>query len=616
MMEYFGIRLAGGGEYTADEEYVLHAPSLMGRAMGRGAHSLLYEHDMLRPAGHGGVFTWDGIENAITQNPLWSKSFQWIDYIMWWRGGARRTAARPAYMDNRVIRLTSPIPFPELARIYSNECSASTQAAVRDLIANRSLALAQTGLCDDPRMPCTREKLEARFQAELSCAPAADAAAAGAVCAWGEQDMCDVLKSSTFDQLLALPLFTDVSDHFAVMSWVMLDPPPARPADHVDLLPPLPLPLPQAGGPLAARVQDLTKVSAIHQGAFENAFAVRRDLSPPPPTWDATKAYLQLRRREDKRSSHRYMRIMTQNLHFRPYDIRGAVDRIRGAWCDPGGSAYNMQEVRACAFVDALANMQPHERPHVVCLQETQHVQANARLQERMSKLYRHHVTSLTPGMDTDDYVPRVGIWSGLQVWTNYEIVLGSCRFRRFTATTLETLTGKTRGKVPSAGADSFVVNKGVLCVTAVKGSQERRRVRFVVTHPSPYVFYEGVAGWATRATNAEQVALTHVAQLEYAAGVIQKWVEDTDGMADPVFIAGDMNINRYATQPETAAERALDTASACCSNEFVRMLRTLQADMPMIVPDANPVRWVATHPDAPEKVKKYLQGAAYKQKG
>ena len=416
--------------------------------------------------------------------------------------------------------------------------------------------------------------------------------------------MCDVLKY-TFDQMLALPLFTDVSDHFAVMSWVMLDPPAAAAAaDHVDLLP-SPLPLPQAVGPLAAQVQDLTKVSAIHSGAFENAFAVRRDPPPPRPTWEQTKAYLKLRRGEDKRSSDRYMRIMTQNLHFRPYDIRGLTDRVLAERCNPSGSAYNMQEVRACAFVDALANMPDHERPHVVCLQETQHEEANARLQAKMSQLYKYHVTSLTPGMDTDDYVPRLGIWSGLQVWTNYKIVLESCRFRRFTATTYETLTGKTRGKVASAGADNYVVNKGVLCVTAVKG---KRRVRFVVMHPSPYVFFAGVQGWASHAQTATQVAETHKAQLTYAAGVIEQWAAETGGTEDPVFIAGDMNINRYATEPETEAERAAHTASACCSNEYVRMLKTLKADMPMIVPDANPARWVATQPGAAELVMRYLR--------
>ena len=577
---------------------MLNAPSLMSRVMGRKAHHLLLEHDMLRPAGHGGVFTWDGIENAITKNPRWSKAFQWIDYIMWWRGGSAR---RPAYMDNRVIRLTSPIPFPELAYIYSKECSASTAAAVRDLIEERGQALARTRLCDDPRMPCTREKLEARFGAELSCAPASAVS-----CAWGEKDMCDVL-TYTFDQMLALPLFTDVSDHFAVMSWVMLDPPTTLAAadHHVDLLP-SPLPLPQAVGPLAARVQDLTKVSAIHTGAFENAFAVRRDPPPPRPTWEQTKAYLKLRRGEDKRSSDRYMRIMTQNLHFRPYDIRDPMDRLFFRHCDPSGSAYNMQEVRACAFVDALANMQDHERPHVVCLQETQHKEANARLQAKMSQLYTYHVTSLTPGMDTDDFMPRFGIWSGLQVWTNYKIVLDKCRFRRFTATQLESMNPwNKKVKVSSAGADYVFVNKGVLCETAIKG---KRHVRFVVMHPSPYVFNAGTTGWATNSQTATEVVETHKAQLTYAAGVIEQWVAETGGTEDPVFIAGDMNINRYATEPEKEAERAAHTASACCSNEYVRMLKTLKADMPMIVPDANPVRWVATQPGAAELVMRYLR--------
>jgi hypothetical protein len=49
--------------------------------------------------GHGGVFTWDGSENAITVNPLWPESYTWIDYVLF----STQNAA-PLYMDNSVCR--------------------------------------------------------------------------------------------------------------------------------------------------------------------------------------------------------------------------------------------------------------------------------------------------------------------------------------------------------------------------------------------------------------------------------------------------------------------------------------------------------------------------------
>ena len=252
----------------------------------------------------------------------------------------------------------------------------------------------------------------------------------------------------------------------------------------------------------------------------------------------------------------------------------------------------------------------------ILRLQETQHREANVRLHAKMSGLYAHHVTSLTPGIDTDDYEVAYVMWSGLQVWSTYKIVPEKCKFRRFSRTKIEAIinvpgwvSNRFSSNVASSGADNFAVNKGVLCVTVTRG---KHNVRVVVMHPSPYVFFTGFQRVVMQnADTPASVAKTHKAQLGFAAGVIEKWLANTDGLTDPVFIAGDMNINRYAAEPETGEERAVDTAATCCSNEYVHMLKTLHADMPMIVPDANTDRWVATQPGAAELVMRYLRPGA-----
>lgn len=69
------------------------------------------------PAGRGGMFTWDGELNKITQSPKWPESFSWIDYILYSKDGPR-----PLYMDNRAIRLTSKKAFPEVSSYFQPTC--------------------------------------------------------------------------------------------------------------------------------------------------------------------------------------------------------------------------------------------------------------------------------------------------------------------------------------------------------------------------------------------------------------------------------------------------------------------------------------------------------------
>jgi hypothetical protein len=84
------------------------------------------DKDKKIPAGRGGLVTWDGEINAITKDPLWPVSFQWIDYILYYHGFNENNKvfekddSIPLYMDNRAIRLTTIKKIPEISKFYTD----------------------------------------------------------------------------------------------------------------------------------------------------------------------------------------------------------------------------------------------------------------------------------------------------------------------------------------------------------------------------------------------------------------------------------------------------------------------------------------------------------------
>lgn len=78
VLDVRGVPATPGLQYTEKYliDYLLAAPGLISDDT-RNLVRRLYKND-LRPAGHLGLFTWDGDENAITASPLWPSSFSWI----------------------------------------------------------------------------------------------------------------------------------------------------------------------------------------------------------------------------------------------------------------------------------------------------------------------------------------------------------------------------------------------------------------------------------------------------------------------------------------------------------------------------------------------------------
>jgi hypothetical protein len=80
------------------------------------------------PPGWGGQFTWEAGVNAITQDPLWPASWSYIDYVLYFHGWNAfndcfvNDDPVPLYMDNRPFRIKAKEPFPEISKFYDKAC--------------------------------------------------------------------------------------------------------------------------------------------------------------------------------------------------------------------------------------------------------------------------------------------------------------------------------------------------------------------------------------------------------------------------------------------------------------------------------------------------------------
>ena len=665
--------------------FILAAPGLMSSATHAYVHKRLLAKGYLGPAGHGGRFTWDGYENAITVNPRWGNSFTWIDYVLWVHG----SSAAPSYMDNRVIRLASDVAFPELTVALTRGCTQSRWWYDRRAAAAIKLqrhALRASGLCALERMPCKNpakddevsnmtdynaliDRLRQSLQYKGGVPSRLDDKTLLGASLFSYLRSYEGLLTSTpipelLDPLLA-PLLSESSDHYAVLShitfpssstrhavpfWESKGVPPSRSASaSVSVseagvsavgraIRPYP-PAPRISSETSARAADS---AASPFSTMGGAWTVR----PAPPHLKSK------------------LRILSQNMHFRPYDTR--TSRVTNL-CDADSMAMNMQELRARVFVRALAKMQASEFPHVICLQETQHEEANAILTAEMRANIRpgglplNCVTSKT-AKRTLSGRPDVGrgfsVWSGLQIWTSWTI--RDSLFVRFTETLLDS-TGAliTRAAislkrplvaaggllnaaahaitsrfglvresqeseseseselelelvsdsdselefdlepklapVPSAGADKILVNKGML-YALLEEPGTGRLVRVVVTHPSPYVkvgLHVGIPK-IDLDSHVDGVAHIHRAQITALANLVSILKKDATLEGVPIFVTGDLNINKYATRPDTDAEKDADgAAQAGRSREFGQVLRKLNAIAPAFTADSNTDRWV-----------------------
>ena len=674
---------------------LLAAPGLISEEMGKKCKQELLREGLLQPAGHGGRFTWDGYENAITKSPLWPNSYTWIDYVLWVRGSSEA----PIYMDNRAIRLGSDVAFPELSVAYTKKCG---EAAVK----LRREALAKLGLCSDKLLPCApdgtgdlphhyfrlvnriRESLNAKgedgmplsdedllgkelFKILRDSSEGALTRAFHSLTKRGKKDILEIM-----DPMLA-PLLSEASDHYAVLSYIKL-PMPSLSRSRTSFT--------KGFGGFEGSSSPWRASPSYERGilwspppapyeAFQTPTRVPRTVPDSSAAWrDVEKGDWKVSRPppKDLLRSADTIRILSQNLHFRPYimaDVTNHCGSVAtdGTYSVPNLVANNMQELRARVFVNALLKMRDDEFPHVLCLQETQNDGANEILNTELHKSgrFKSFITSLgaksKPGRGDESFNQET-LWSGLQLWSSWEVIedshfirfsndvvsqitekvfprsiaskisnitspilaqtygairnpvrtgkqvveglahplrslsfikKGACRFsdRMFgTCFADKPPTHKTPDGTWSAGTDVFAMNKGILWVLLKEhAAADARRIQVIIAHPSPYVKLPGGA----LNSDVSTVPFVHRQQINMIREFIAELSKDPRLAGVPLFITGDLNINKYAVKPDSDNEKNVESASRGRSREFDEVLRKLKAAPPSFVADENTDRWV-----------------------
>jgi hypothetical protein len=321
----------------------------------------------------------------------------------------------------------------------------------------------------------------------------------------------------------------------------------------------------------------------------------------------------------DKTNNKNILRILTQNMHFRPHSTILNRKNIVSS-CDPDSHFQNIQSRRACEVAAALSRLPIHEQPHIVCFQELTENDANGRLKENMEKIgyegiWQENLSGWKVPIVNESWRKLFTNPPGLAIYvnTNFKGVDGKSiqiiqkMEKIFTPdprdiVDLSKVSGKETLPKATIGAD-IIGNKGALYalveipngIAGVAG--KCAYIGVICCHPSPYVTIEdyGIANiLGIGVQSYKAVAETHKRQMIQ----INRFIKSTlkalgKKQLHGYFITGDMNINRYAIIPDSHNEKDPLLANTCCSSEYYKMLKLLNADQPPIVPDVNKKRWV-----------------------
>jgi hypothetical protein len=304
------------------------------------------------------------------------------------------------------------------------------------------------------------------------------------------------------------------------------------------------------------------------------------------------------------------LRIMTLNLAGRPPNL---VTKLANneAPCSEEYNLQQSQELRMRQILNWLDSLHPASlRPHVICFQELMCEWMRAIADDGLrARGYETH-KAIDPASDNGCqsafcFPPRAG--SGLAIYVHRRSGL----------------------KIVDAGREIFEMRigldhlseKGFAWALVCSSNPLLGRGHFVVMtcHPQAFMRLQiapqngaglGDEAWWARVlrwfASVEQSAMggypisitrAHEAQFAQMGAFIRhtllKKLRKQHSCHDllGLFIAGDMNVNRYAAAPDSAAEsdEPRGAASRCCSREFTNMLRALDCDDPPIVIEPTP---------------------------
>ena len=356
----------------------------------------------------------------------------------------------------------------------------------------------------------------------------------------------------------------------------------------------------------------------------------------------------------DDRFKDIQIKIMTQNLHFRPETFFKQDAKV----CSGESNFQNIQYRRACEFVSAIKNM-VGDQPDILCIQEATDSIANTKLFDGLEKLGYTNIIQkelFEKKFQNKDLDPdRMTFLPDIYKTTYIRNIPGlsiSYKKEEYTSIFEDEFTFPGEGifgyftdlhkRSGVSGADYLGYKGGVASLLQVPNSKvgnvsadnKRNCILILNVHPSPFVELKGkLANWVmSHSDDFKKVYDIHKNQVTLVRMYIDAFLlylgikkgyftEKANIIADKfsyeyhkyyesianagnnlnfseinlmgVFVTGDMNINRYEGLAGSELEKKFETGANCCSYEFYQMLHRLSCDQPPIVPDVNETRWV-----------------------
>lgn len=294
---------------------------------------------------------------------------------------------------------------------------------------------------------------------------------------------------------------------------------------------------------------------------WENVKVEEKEPDYAPTFFDRRTLYNFNRFTKELKKRKGTVRVLTQNCHFRPHsDNRLMI-------CNPESNFDDVQMKRACGLIDAIHRIQgTSNEPDIICFQEAFGERRQARIRMGLKRLY--------------PYFEKGVKGSGALTFSRFPIM--SHKFVPFdVASGVDLVPGISKGTLLTAHS---VASDKALVVANI--------------HPSAYVPLNFLSGYLDIA-NKNDVYETHLSQLKQIRDVSEKFIRDKFGgerirkeKKIILVFAGDFNINRYASVPGGRKEMDTDTASQCCSFEYLQATYLLGAESPPLIPDTSPLSW------------------------
>lgn len=254
---------------------------------------------------------------------------------------------------------------------------------------------------------------------------------------------------------------------------------------------------------------------------------------------------VEIQKNMDEKLSPFEIRILTQNLHFRPTNSSIANVQI----CNGVSNFQNVQYRRACEFAGTISELDKdnnREKPHIICIQEATDTKANDHLYKNLEKIGYTCITDDELGNWTKKgyfkRFPNLKRWvdkswmnmPGLAICVDHTKGFKIKMSDNFTFLSSGAFSNEDIGELVETtgfgGADAIGFKGGLFSLIEVpskwNGKTGNGYILVGTVHPSPYVNVEGALGYIMpNADNYEKILMIHRYQLDYTNNYVNAFL-------------------------------------------------------------------------------------------